>query len=160
MPPDRKDVCDCGVLENASKEPGNPIRWDERMNEYHIVDAKGGQMMIYYCPFCGGRVPESRRASMFAHVTQQEKTRIFELFRGVRTVADVIAKFGPADEEREFASGVRSPSRDGKSEQGEIFRGLVYKKLSPVADIVFEIGSSDSVRGTWNQKYVGENHAT
>ncbi len=159
MPPKRKDVCDCGVLESASKEPVHPIRWDERMNEYFIAHGKSGRMMIYYCPFCGGRVPESRRASMFAHVTQQEETRIFELFRGVRTVADVIAKFGPADEERQFASGVRKPSRDAKRERGEIFRGLVYKSLSPVADIVFEVGSSDSVRGTWIQKYVGEKNA-
>lgn len=146
-------------MENASKEPNSPIQWDGRMNEYHIVDANGGQMMVYYCPFCGGRVPASRRSSMFAHVTQQEETRIFELFRGVRTVADVIAKFGPADEELEFASGMRSASRDGKPERGEVFRGLVYKNRSSVADIVFEVGSSDSVRGTWSQKYLGENYA-
>ena len=158
MSPGRKEICDCGVLEHASKEPDSAIRWDAGMNEYHIVDTRGGQMMVYYCPFCGGRVPESRRSSKFAHVTQQEEARIFELFRGFRTVADVIAKYGPADEEREFASSVRSPSRDGKPERGEIFRGLVYKSLSPVADIVFEVGSSDSVRGTWIQKYVGENH--
>jgi len=159
MPPERKDVCDCGVLESASKEPDHPIRWDERMSEYYLATGESGRMMIYYCPFCGGRVPESRRASMFAHVTQQEETRIFGLFRGVHTVAEVIAKFGQPDEEREFAAGVRSPSHDGKPERGEIFRGLVYKSLSPVADIVFEVGSSESVRGTWNQKYVGDTHA-
>ena len=56
MPPKRKDVCDCGVLESASKEPDHPIRWDERMNEYFIAHGKSGRMMIYYCPFCGGRV--------------------------------------------------------------------------------------------------------
>jgi hypothetical protein len=156
MPPKRKDVCDCGVLENASKEPDHAIRWDEKMNEYYIAYGKSGRMMVYYCPFCGGSTPKSRRSSMFAHVTQQEETRIFGLFRGVRTVSDVIARFGPPDEERKFASGVRSPSREGKPERGEIFRGLVYNSLSPVADIVFEVGSSDSVRGTWNQKYVGD----
>ena len=159
MAPKRRDVCDCSVLENASKEPAHPIRWDERMNEYYLATGETGRMMIYYCPFCGGRAPESRRASMFAHVTQKEETRIFGLFRGIRTVADVFAKFGQPDEELEFASGVRSLSRDNKPERGEIFRGLVYKSLSPVADIVFEVGSSESVRGTWNQKYVGDGPA-
>jgi hypothetical protein len=156
MPPKRKDICDCGVLENASKEPDHPIRWDDRMNEYYIAHGKGGRMMVYYCPFCGGSTPKSRRGSLFAHVTQQEEHRITELFRGLRKVSDVVARFGPPDEEREFASGVRSPARDGKPERGEMFRGLVYKSLSPVADIVFEVGSSDSVRGTWIQKYVGD----
>jgi hypothetical protein len=159
MPPKRKDICDCSVLERASKEPDHAIRWDERMNEYYIAYGKGGRMMVYYCPFCGGSTPKSRRSSMFAHVTDQEEARIFELFRGIRTVSDVIAKFGQPDEEREFASGVRNPSSQGKPERGEIFRGLVYKNLSRVADVIFEVGTSNSVRGTWSQKYIGDNHA-
>lgn len=154
MPPERKDICDCGVLENASKEPGHPIRWDEQMNEYYIAYGKSGHMMVYYCPFCGGSTPKSRRASFFAHVTQQEELRITDLFRGLRKVGDVIARFGPPDEEREFALGVRRPARDGKPEGGEVFRGLVYKNLSAVADLVFNVGDSDTVRGTWNPKYV------
>lgn len=159
MPLFRKSRCKCGTLENASKEPGSSIHWDERMNEYHIVDTKGGQMMVYYCPFCGGKTPGSRRGSFFAQVTQKEEHRIYELFRGIRRVSDVVARFGLPDEEREFASGVRSPARDGKPESGEIFRGLVYKNLSPVADIVFNVGDSDTVRGTWIQKYVGDKNA-
>jgi hypothetical protein len=34
---------------------------------------------------------------------------------------------------------------------------MVYKKLSPAADVYFDVGTSDSVRGRWIQKYVGEN---
>ncbi len=156
MPHERKDVCNCGALENASKEPDHAIRWDEEMNEYYIAyGSSGGRMMIYYCPFCGGSAPESRRDSMFAHVTDKEEARIGELFIGLRTVADVVARFGPPDEEREVAWGQRSPRREGQPECGEVFRGLVYKGLSPVADIVFHVGTSESVRGTWIQKYVG-----
>ena len=159
MPPQRKDICDCTVLERASKEPGHAIRWDEQMNEYYIAYGKSGRMMVYYCPFCGGSTPKSRRSSLFAHVTQQEEHRITELFRGIRKVADVVERFGAPDEEREFASGVRSPARDDKPERGEIFRGLVYKNLSPVAYIVVNVGDSDTVRGTWIQKYVGDRNA-
>ncbi len=156
MAPQRKDICDCGALENAAKEPDHAIRWNEQMNEFYIAHGKGGRMMVYYCPFCGGRTPDSRRASFFAHVTQQEEHRIFELFRGIRKASDVVARFGAPDEEREFAGGRRTPGRRGEPERGEIFRGLVYKNLSPVADIVFNVGDSDTVRGTWIQKYIGE----
>lgn len=76
MPAKRSEICDCGPLENASKEPGHPIRWDEPMNEYYIAHGKDGRMMVYYCPFCGGSSPKSRRASFFAHVTQHEEVRI------------------------------------------------------------------------------------
>jgi hypothetical protein len=86
--PKRKDICDCGILENASKEPDHAIRWDEQMNEYYIAYGNSGRMMVYYCPFCGGSTPESRRNSFFAHVTQQEEHRMTELFRGIRKVSD------------------------------------------------------------------------
>jgi hypothetical protein len=69
---------------------------------------------------------------------------------------DVLARFGPPDEEREIVSGVRRLSLFRKPERGEAFRGLVYKQLSEVADVIFEVGVSDSVRGTWMQKSVGK----
>ncbi len=152
----KKSKCNCGALEMASREVNHPIRWDERMNEYYIAHGKSGHLMVYYCPVCGGRAPESRRASMFAHVTQEEEIRIYGLFRGVRTVSDVVARFGPPDQERDIAAAVRRPGSRAKAERGEAFRGLVYKSLSPVADIVFQVGYGDSVTGTWIQKYVGD----
>jgi hypothetical protein len=156
MPPDRKEICDCGALEQASKEPNHAIRWDDRMNEYYIAHGENGRMMVYFCPFCGGSTPKSRRNSFFAHVSDEEQTRIWNLFRGIRTVSDVTTRFGPPDEEHEIASAVCTPGREGKPEHGEIFRGFVYKNLSPVADIIFNIGDNETVRGTWCQKYIGE----
>jgi hypothetical protein len=78
------------------------------------------------------------------------------LFHGLRTFADVIARFGPADEEKDFGSAVRYPEQDGNPSRGELFRSIVCKKLSPVADVYFEVGTSDTVHGSWLQKYVGE----
>ncbi|MGZ8900091.1 MAG: DUF6980 family protein [Limisphaerales bacterium] len=155
MPPARKEVCDCGTLEQCSKEPGHPIQWDERMNDYHIMHGKA-YMMVYFCPFCGGSAPPSRRASFFAHVTREEELRIYDLFKGIRTVADVLARFGAPDHEREFGSGNRTPEKEGKPEGGECFRTLVYKGLSSSADISFAIGLNDCVKGSWIQKYIGE----
>jgi hypothetical protein len=145
-------------LENASKEPDHVIRRDERMQEYHVVFGKEGkgQMMIYYCPFCGGRTPKSRRASFFAHVSDQEGARIHRLCDGIRTVADVLAKFGPPDEKREHGLAIMRPEKDGKPGGGECFRELVYKKLSPVADVYFSVGLNDSAKGRWMQKHIGE----
>jgi Domain of unknown function (DUF6980) len=154
MAPQRKETCDCGHLENASKEPDHPIRFNTRMNEYYLSLKNGGQMMIYYCPFCGGRTPESRRSSFFAHVTQEEEMRIYKLFEGIRNVTDTIAKFGPPDEEQEFGSAVRTKEHDSKPSRGEVFRTMIYKKLSPVADVYFEIGTNNSVSGSWIQKHL------
>ena len=154
--PPRKEICDCNALENASKEKDHPIRYDERMKEYYLACPDSGKMMIYYCPFCGGKTPESRRASFFAHVTREEETRIYNLFAGIRTVADVLTRFGQPDRDLELGSAVRPPERDGKPEKGEAFRTLVYEELSLVADIYFEIGTGNSARGFWMPKSISK----
>jgi hypothetical protein len=156
MPSARKEICDCGILESASKETGHPIRINKRMNEYYLSLKDNGQMMIYYCPFCGGSTPKSQRSSFFAHVTQDEETRIYKLFAGIHNVAEAIARFGPPDDEREFGSAMRTKEQDGKPARGEVFRTMIYKKLSPVADIYFEIGTNNSVKGSWIQKHLGK----
>jgi len=156
MPSPGTTFCKCGTLENASKEPSHPIRWDERMQEYYLDLGQQRHMMIHYCPFCGGKTPESRRGSFFAHVTQAEETRILLLFKDIRTVSDMIARFGPPDEEREFGTTVRHPEHKGKPACGEAYRTLVYNNLSPVAHILFAVGTGDCVQGSWMQKYTGE----
>ncbi len=116
-------------------------------------------MVVYYCPFCGGRTPKSRRGSFFAHVSHEEEARIRHLFVGIRTVTDVLARYGPPDEELDAGSSVRYPERKGAPPRGEVFRHLVYKSLSPVADVFFKVGTSDSVQGTWIAKHVGDKGA-
>jgi hypothetical protein len=76
MDPARKEIYDCGILENASKEAEHPVRFNKRMNEYYLSLKNNGQMMIYYCPFCGGSTPKSRR-SFFLPMSHKTKKRGF-----------------------------------------------------------------------------------
>jgi hypothetical protein len=46
MPPERKEICDCGTLEDASKESDHPVRWDEKANEYFIAYGTGGKCVF------------------------------------------------------------------------------------------------------------------
>src|SRR4051812_17113574 len=87
--PQRKDICDCGVLERASRETDHAIRWDESMNEYYIAYGKSARMMIYYCPFCGGSTPKSRRILLFHTLTDTERHRLTNLTKDMRTVQEV-----------------------------------------------------------------------
>lgn len=157
MAPPRKDKCDCGFLERASEKPNSPIRYDPEMNEYHIVygsSATGG-MIIYYCPHCGGRVPESRRATLFAHITEAESHRIRSLIKDLKTVAEVLAHFGPPDEERPGGSR-KFPETDGRPPREDVFsRTLVYKNVSDVVEVIFSVGANDLVSASWYGKYIG-----
>ena len=144
-------MCDCGALERCSKEPGHPIRFDDRMNEYHLHHARG-QMMIYYCLFCGGRTPTSRRATLFAHVSDAERGRLSSLFAGISTEKEVLERFGRPDEETDFGVISVVPEKDGKPEHGTAARQLKYTRLSEVAVVVFNAYGDGRVTRTWYSK--------
>lgn len=163
MRPRQKKKCDCGTVENASQEPQHPIRFDPELNEYYIaLDTTGkGRMMIYYCPFCGGAVPESRRSSLFMHVPTMERWRIIRLLKGVKTISDVLARFGPPDEDAEVPSVIGHPIKDGESTGGEILwqRTLLYRNISETADVKFSVGEKESVRPSWSAKSKGKRNS-
>src|SRR5579871_844042 len=156
MPSQRRDICVCGVSENASKVTAQPIQWDGRAGEYWMIWGRRGRMAVYFCPFCGGSFPKAARPSGFKEVTEQEEARIVDMFRGMHNEGDVLAKFGLPDEVRDFAAATHQPARSGASDESEATRGLVYKRLSPVAEIIFEIGPGTSARGTWSPKLRGD----
>src|ERR1041385_958088 len=101
MPNNRIRPCKCGYLERQSNHPDSPIRFDPELNEYHFVYATkaGGEakMMIYHCPFCGGRAPKSRRSELFHRLTREEQRRLCDLTKGMRSVQEVTAAFGEPD---------------------------------------------------------------
>lgn len=94
MAPKRRDICDCGSLEHMADEPSCPVEFDAKLKEYHIAHQDGGYSMIYYCPFCGGSAPKSRRGRLFQRITDAEQHRLCELTKGMRMVEDVIRAFG------------------------------------------------------------------
>ena len=159
MPPQRKDICDCGVLECASREADHAIRWDENMNEYYIGHGKSGRMMVYYCPFCGGRTPKSRRCLLFQTLTDYERQRLCNLTKEIRTLQEVSAAFGEPDIRQPVGCVSTLPERDGKPETTKSYAVMIYSKLSEVADVHVTIYPADlvgfSFQGKAVKKYAG-----
>lgn len=151
MPPSRGEICDCGNLERFSREPGHAIRWDESLNEFYIAHGNSGRTMLYYCPFCGGSTPESRRTHLFRHLTDQENRRLTDMIRGLKTLEEVIAKFGSPEFDEVVGMTTTEPERDGQPETARVYQVLIYQRLSAVADVrvtVYPTGKVDlSFRG-------------
>ena len=141
------------MLERCSKEPDHPIRFDERMNEYHLHHA-GRITMIYYCLFCGGRTPTSRLESFFTHVSAEEKRRLDSLLMGISTEKEVLSRFGPPDEEIDAGVGLVIPGKGGKPTEGIAARQLKYTRLSQEAVVVFHAYGDGRVARTWHSKPV------
>src|SRR5262245_48662227 len=88
-PPVTEPSRTCQHSEDTPPNPHFPIRYDADLNEYSMVWRIGdgyGAMMIYHCPFCGGRTPKSRRDQLFADVPQSEYERLAQLTAGIASI--------------------------------------------------------------------------
>jgi len=135
MPPPRKDICDCDVLQRMADDPKFPIEFDATLNEYHITHAGDGYALIYYCPFCGGST-----------------LRLSELTKNLRTIQDVTTALGEPDIRQPVGVVTTTPERDGKPEVTRSCPVLIYTKLSDVADIHVTVYPTDRVAITFQGK--------
>jgi hypothetical protein len=116
-------------------------------------------MMIYHCPFCGGRAPKSRRGELFHRLTERERQRLFQLTKGLRTVQDVITAFGEPDIRQPVGIVIVTPERDGKPETTVGFPVMIYTKLSETANVRVTIHPADRVGIGFDGKAVKKNAA-
>lgn len=145
MPPPRKDICDCGVLERMADDPKCPVEFDASLNEYHIAHEGKGYSLIRYCPFCGGSTPKSKRSLLFHRITDVEQRRLCELTKNIRTVQDVTGAFGEPDIQQPIGWVTTTPERDGKPETTKSYPAMIYTKLSEIADVHVTIYPTDRV---------------
>ncbi len=139
MPNNRIAPCKCGYLESQANHPDSPVRFDPELNEYHFIHRTStsgeAKMMIYHCPFCGGRAPKSRRSELFHRLTHAERQRLCDLTKDMRTVREVTTAFGEPDIKHPVGMVITKPERDGKPETTQSYPVLIYQKLSDAADV-------------------------
>jgi hypothetical protein len=97
------------------------------MNEYYIAHGKSGRMMIYYCPFCGGSTPKSRRSLLFRTLTDAERHRLTNLTKDMRTVQEVTGTFGEPDIHQPVGCVITTPERDGKPETTKSYPVMIHQ---------------------------------
>lgn len=144
MPPQRKDICDCGVLEQMADNPTNPVEFDAELNEFHITHSGGGYSMIYYCPFCGGSAPKSKRDRFFHILTDAERERLLYLTKDMQTVQDVIHALGEPDFRFPVGIVVSKTDKDDL-EMTQSYPTMMYTKVSETADLHVTVYPTDRV---------------
>ena len=157
--PSKSDVaCACNYLQDAANNPDIPIEFDDRLNEFYVVysvNGSEGRLSIYHCPFCGGKAPESYRASLFASVPAAEQARLAELTAPLKSVEDVIATLGGPERDEAAGLMVTRPERDGRPPETQAYRTLTYGNLSEVADVRVTVHPDERVVFTFCGKYIG-----
>lgn len=155
---DTKQVCTCGWFERMAAEPHTPIEYDAITNEYLLVSerpASRGYAILRYCPGCGGSAPESRRGSLFATLTDAERSRLVQLTTGLTTFAKVVEALGEPDHDSPAGYVETRPGTDTTPERTTVHRTLVYEKLSETARVRFTDLHDGTVSVSFGGKYVG-----
>jgi hypothetical protein len=146
MPKEKaKDECKCDYLHKLANDPATPVKFHAKLNEYHIARKDGGFWMIYYCPFCGGHAPKSRRDEFFHKLSDKERKRLINLTKNLKTLDAVMTAFGRPDIDQPAGLVIAKPERDGIPEKTESFRVIIYTKLSITADVHVTIHPNDRV---------------
>jgi hypothetical protein len=150
--PVKGDECNCGQLARLAQDPRNSIEFDARLNEYHILREGGsGYSLIHFCPFCGGRTPKSQRGGLFHQLTEEERHRLSELTKELRTVQDVLAALGEPDL-KGLTMTVATRGEEGQPERTQNYPMMSYSKLSDTANINVQIYPTDRVAITFQGK--------
>ena len=158
MPPRKeKGPCKCEWLERAAGDPKTPVEFDADLNEYHIVCGPKDFLMVYYCPFCGGSAPKSRRDRLFHTLPDAERERLVTLTKEMRTIEDVTRAFGKPNIRQAVGMTITEPERDGKPETTQSYPVLIYTKLSKIADVHVTVYPTDRVGISFQGK--GRKHA-
>lgn len=106
-----KFPCNCKMPEKWSKDPHFPLEYDAALNEFNIVhgEARNFRTPILYCPYCGGRLPESKRDTFFVRLDETEEKQMQELMTRVCDVESMRNILGEPD--RSYESLINEEQR-------------------------------------------------
>jgi hypothetical protein len=146
--------CKCDLLQRAVAEPGDPIVFDEEMHEYHITKPRGGYLMMFHCPFCGGATPPSKRQERFASVPNAEIERLQRLTARFTTVGAAVASLGKPDSDHPRGLRVHSRQTSKAASQITSYRMLTFARLSDVAEVDLTDYGVEGIRFSFRGKYL------
>ncbi|MCW5556149.1 MAG: hypothetical protein KIS67_28845 [Verrucomicrobiae bacterium] len=93
--------CKCKQLRKWSDVRGSCIQHDAVLNEYHLVYGDRCRLFLYYCPKCGGRLPESKSNRVSGKSFKVERLKFEKKLERAKTLEQVIKVLGGPPDERD-----------------------------------------------------------
>lgn len=93
--------CKCDALEEWVRVKNSVVHYNESNREFYLLFGRDERLFFYFCPVCGGSLPESKRSSLFMVPSIEEKETIQRKLEGAISLKDVEAALGTPDAERD-----------------------------------------------------------
>ena len=149
--------CHCGTLQRCADDPDSPIIFDPETNEYQFVpdSTEKYAMILYHCPICGGKAPASKRALLFATISDVERERLYGLLEGINVLDDAIRILGTPDDDQPRGVTESSSENDGHPPVSRSFRVLIYDRLSETVTVSIADSLDGRARVSLQGKFIG-----
>ena len=94
----KNGYCNCRHHEEWKVNDKIPISYFEELNEYNLMCEGGHGLIMYYCFFCGGKLPDSLRGQLFYELDKSEEDEVKSLIGKIDTVEKMHEVLGEPDE--------------------------------------------------------------
>ena len=93
-------ACQCGTPERRAAQMDFPMQYNAELEEYCLVHGatQNGKAAMRYCFWCGGKLPDTKRASLFTEPDEQEQAALGRLTDRIKNAAAMRALLGEPDE--------------------------------------------------------------
>ena len=144
--------CNCNTMQKYSKDAHCPVKYDGKLNEYSISYGTGS-IMMYYCFFCGGRLPESNRGNLFTRPSKIEMFKAFNIIRKIKTEQDIIRILDQPDDKLSVDTFPGSEIKKDTFEKGWKAQ-YTYSSKWKTLEIIFNVFDDGTVQGSLGGKYI------
>jgi len=102
--PDSSEIdCACGKMEKLASRESSYIEFDKIFGAYCHVFGEGiGK--LFYCYFCGGKLPEGNDRFLCGSQSPDEKVSVLDSVKNVTTFEELVKKFGESNYHKETSS--------------------------------------------------------
>lgn len=147
-------MCNCNSMQRYANDPASPIKYDKDLNEYNIL-YDNHHLIVYYCFFCGGNLPKSRRGELFAKTSKIELIKARRLIGKINNERDIIEIMGPPDSKISIADFADSDVIKNHFKRG-LKSQYTYTSKWETLKVDFEIYDDGTVHPSVSGKFIGE----
>ena len=154
----KPERCHCGTVESLAADRQFAIEYDKKLNEYNLVSRdETFYYRLYFCFFCGGKLPESKRASLFTEPSAEEMKEVARILSDVTSIQQAIQILGKPDE---IVKAPKASSRENRKSGVNYKKHHRYLRRWKTLDLTVREREDGSIDSAFTGKYKGKSNGS
>jgi hypothetical protein len=141
QPEQKEKKCNCDSLKILADDYNIPIVFDKKEQQYILIGKKLSKMYFYYCPICGGHLPQSKIEDSFYTPSEKEIDLIINKIKDSKNISSIVKIFGNPDKEFVYSDENKTKGDEARNKVfglGNTTRTLLYKTVGKTLDLFID----------------------